>query len=354
MKALVIREFGGPEVMRLEEVPDLVPGPGEVVVAVHAVSVNYTLDVTVRSGNYARGTPLPHILGVDPSGVVLAIGAGVDRVAVGDRVNVQAGIRCEICEFCVAGRQSECTGGSSLGVNRWGGYGEQVKAPQQVVYPIPDTLNFADATVITRHFPTARHMLHKRAELQPGEWILVMGAAGGLGSSSIQVAKQMGATVVAAAGTDERVQTGLDFGADYGVNYRSQDLAAEVGRLTDGRGVQVVAENIGDPDLWPGAFNSLAARGRLVTAGAHGGGTVPLDISRLYLRRIKILGSPGCDTSDIEWSLEQAHAGNIRAAKIDRIMPLHEADEAHRLMERRETSGKLILDPTLSRDQPTV
>ena len=354
MKALVIREFGGPEVMRLEELPDLVPGLSDVVVAVHSVSVNYTLDVMVRSGRYARGTPLPHVLGVDPSGVVIAVGSEVDRVALGDRVNVQAGIRCETCDFCAAGRQSECTGGSSLGVNRWGGYAEQVMVPQQVVYHIPDSLGFAEATVITRHFPTARHMLYKRAELQSGEWILVMGAAGGLGSSSIQVAKQMGATVIAAAGTDERVQTGFDFGADFGINYRTQDLAREVGRITDGRGVEVVAENIGDPDLWPGAFNSLAARGRLVTAGAHGGGTVPLDITRLYLRRIKIFGSPGCDTSDIEWTMEQAHAGTIRPAKIDRIMPLHEADEAHGLMERRETSGKLLLNPLLSADYPTI
>lgn len=354
MKALVIREFGGPEVMRLEELPDLIPGPNDVVIAVHAVSVNFTLDVMVRSGRYARGTPLPHVLGVDPSGVVIAVGPDVDRVVVGDRVSVQSGIRCGTCEFCLAGRQSECNSGSSLGVNRWGGYAEQVMVPQEVVYTIPDSLEFADATVIARHFPTARHMLKTRAELQSGEWILVMGAAGGLGSSSIQVAKLMGATVIAAAGTDDRVQTGLDFGADYGVNYREQDLAAEVTRITGGRGVDVVAENIGDPDLWPGAFNSLAVRGRLVTAGAHGGGTVPLDVSRLYLRRIRIIGSPGCDNADIEWTMEQAHAGTIRPAKIDRIMPLHDADQAHGLMERRETSGKLILDPTLSLNLPTV
>jgi NADPH:quinone reductase len=354
MKALVIREFGGPDVMRLEEISDLVPGQADVVVAVCSVSVNYTLDVMVRAGRYARGTPLPHILGVDPSGVVLAVGSRVDRVAPGDRVAVQAGIRCGKCEFCMAGRQSECVGGSNLGVNRWGGYAEQVMVPQEAVYPIPDGLDFAEATVIARHFPTARHMLHKRAELKSGEWILIMGAAGGLGSSSIQVAKLMGATVIAAAGTDERVRTGLDFGADFGVNYRARNLAEEVDRITDGRGVAVVAENIGDPDLWPGAFNSLAPRGRLVTAGAHGGGTVPLDVSRLYLRRIRILGSPGCDNSDIEWTMDQARAGTIRAAKIDRIMPLHEAGEAHRLMERRETSGKLVLDPRLSADHPTL
>ena len=354
MKALMIREFGGAEVMRLEEIPDLEPAGDDVVVAVHAVSVNFTLDVMVRSGKYARGTPLPHILGVDPSGVVVAVGPGVDRVKTGDRVSVQAGIRCGACESCRMDRQSECTGGSSLGVNRWGGYAEQVMVPQRAVYPIPDDLDFASATVIARHFPTARHMLATRAELRAGEWILVMGGAGGLGSSAIQVAKLMGATVIAAAGTDERVGTGLAFGADHGVNYRAQNLAEEVMKITDGRGVDVVAENIGDPDLWPGAFNSLALRGRLVTAGAHGGGTVPLDISRLYLRRIKVIGSPGCDNADIEWTTEQTRAGAIRTAKIDRIMPLHEAGIAHGLMERRETNGRLVLDPTLSADQPTV
>ncbi len=354
MKAMVIREFGGPEVMRFEEVPDPVPEANEVIVQVHSVSINYTLDVIVRSGRYGRPTELPHVLGVDPAGVVTAVGGEVDHVGPGDRVAVSSGMRCGTCEACLAGRDSECRAGRTLGVQCWGGYAELVRAPKGCVHPIPDGLEFKAATVILRHFPTARHMLYERAELQPGEWVLVMGAAGGLGASAVQVAKLMGGRVIAAAGADDRVRTAVDLGADHGVNYRSQDLAEEVRRITDGNGVDVVLENIGDPTLWPGAFDSLARSGRLVTAGAHGGSTVPLDISRLYLRRIKIIGSPGSNLRDIEWTLNAAREGSIRPAPIDRVLPLHEAAEAHLLAERRETSGKLILDPTLSADHPTV
>ena len=117
-------------------------------------------------------------------------------------------------------------------------------------------------------------------------------------------------------------------------------------KLTDGKGVDVVAENIGDPDLFPAALDSLARFGRMVTAGAHGGGKVTLDISRLYIRRIRIIGTPGCDFSDIEWSMDAAKDGSIRSPVIDRIMPLSEAEVAHRLVESREPMGKLLLDPS--------
>ena len=129
--------------------------------------------------------------------------------------------------------------------------------------------------------------------MQPGEWVLVMGAAGGLGSAGVQVAKYLGAKVIAAAGTDERVKVGLDLGADAGVNYRTQDLTIEAMRITDGKGVNVVFENIGDPDLFPKAFATLVRRGRLVTAGGHGGGIVPLDVNRLYLNHITVMGRTG-------------------------------------------------------------
>ena len=185
MKAIVIREFGGPEVLRFEDVPDPVPDANEVVVRVHSVSVNYTLDCVVRAGNYARGVTLPHVVGVDPAGEVAAVGAAVDDLRVGDRVAVHSGIRCGRCEPCLAGRENACRASSSLGIHRWGGYAEMVATPRQTVHPIPDDLAFKDATVITRHFPTARHLLDSRGRLQGGEWVLVMGAAGGLGASAV-------------------------------------------------------------------------------------------------------------------------------------------------------------------------
>ena len=135
-----------------------------------------------------------------------------------------------------------------LGVHAWGGYAEYVRALAERTAIVPDGLDFATATVVSRHAPTAFTLLRDRAKLQAGEWVLVMGAAGGLGSAGVQVAKYLGAKVIAAAGADERVKVGLDLGADAGVNYRAQDLTIEAMRITEGKGVNVVFENIGDPD----------------------------------------------------------------------------------------------------------
>lgn len=347
MKAVVINGFGGPEVLEYQDAPDPVAGEGEVVVDVNAVSVNYTLDVVVRSGRYPRGTDLPHVLGCDGAGVVSAIGPGVDTLAVGDRVALHAPRACGKCDACRDGRQSDCLTLSILGVEFWGAYAEKVAVPADLAFKIADNLSFQDATVVMRHAPTARQLLHGKAMLQPGEWVLVMGAAGGLGMNLVQIAKLMGATVIAAAGSADRVATAMSFGADHGIDYRAQNLEEEVLKLTDGKGVQVVCENIADPTLWDGAFNSLAVGGRMVTAGAHGGGQVNLNVIRLYTRRQRIIGSPGSNYSDVEWALQAAAEGKIKPAKIDRVLPLRDAAEAHRLSEARAVHGKVLLDPTI-------
>jgi NADPH:quinone reductase-like Zn-dependent oxidoreductase len=335
LKAIVIREFGPPGVMRLEDVPTPEPGPGEVLIKVHAVSVNRTLDLVVRAGKYARQVTLPLVLGVDPSGVVEALGPGVTERKVGDRV--VAALRVS------EGNAAE--GPRLLGVHRWGGYAEYVKMAVTGTSRIPDGLDFATATVVARHAPTAFHLLRDRARLEPGEWVLVMGAAGGLGSAGVQAARYLGGKVIAAAGADERVQVGLDLGAQAGINYRSQDLTAEVLGITEGCGVNVVFENIGDPDLFAKAFAAIARNGRLVTAGGHGGGIVPLDVNRLYLNRITVIGATGDMPADIAMSLDAAAGGKFRAI-IDRILPLREAARAHEIVEARTSIGKVVLDPT--------
>lgn len=345
MKAIVIEEFGGPEVLQYQDAPDPEPKAGEVVVEVGAVSVNYTLDVIVRSGRYPRGTDLPHVLGCDGAGIVSAVGDGVDKLKVGDRVALHAPMACGKCDVCVEGRQADCLTLNLLGVEFWGAYADYVAVPQDIAFKLSDSLSFPDATVVMRHAPTARHMLDSKAELEPGEWVLVMGAAGGLGMNLVQVAKLMGATVIAAAGSDDRVATALSFGADHGVNYRTKKLDEEVMALTGGKGVNVVCENIADPTLWEGSFNSLGVCGRMVTAGAHGGGTVPVNIGRLYTRRQRIVGTPGSNYSDVDWALAAASEGNIKPAKIDRVIPLRDAAEAHRLSEDRAVHGKIVLDP---------
>jgi len=344
LKAIVLREFGAPDVLKLEEISTPVPGPGEILVKVHAVSVNVTLDIAVRKGLYPRKPPFPHVLGVDPTGEVAAVGAGVSRPRVGERVSVHTVIPSP---RATPGREADDPVlGSIIGVNRWGGYAEYAAVPAGNAFVLPAALTFPEAAVVMRHMPTARHQLHCRAGLQAGEWVLVMGAAGGLGSCCIQVAKRMGAKVIGAAGSDDRVAAAIAFGADHGVNYRTQDLAAEVMKLTGGEGVHVVTENVGDPDLWPKALASLRPRGCMITAGAHAGGNVALDLRALYLKRLRLIGDPLCDFPDIEWALKEVEQRGVRPPIVDRVLPLSAAAEAHRLIERRSVAGKILLDPT--------
>jgi NADPH:quinone reductase-like Zn-dependent oxidoreductase len=335
MKAIVIREFGPPEVMRLEEIPTPEPGPDEVLIRVHAVSVNRTLDLAVRAGTYAFVPPLPHVLGVDPSGTVAAVGPGVTARRVGERVATRQILR----------PATATAGPSMLGVHAWGGYAEYVKVPVSATHLIPDGLDFVTATVVARHAPTALSMLRDVARVTAGEWVLVMGASGGLGIAGIQVAKSLGARVIAAAGADERVSAAVALGADAGINYRSQDLTAEARRITGGRGVDVVFENVADADLFPRAFAALAREGRLITAGAHADGTVPLDVRSLYLNSITVIGSTGRVTpEDLTVTLEAATQGRHRVL-VDRVLPLSEAVLAHRIVADRSGTGKIVLRP---------
>jgi len=346
MEAIVVTEFGGPGVLHVENVPTPKPATGEVLVRVHSVSINRTLDLVVRAGNYPVKIQMPHILGVDPAGVLVEVGEGVDKAKTGDRVAVISSIPCKTCKQCLAGGETNCLASRQIGLHRWGGYAEYVAVPATNAFKLPDNISFAEGSVITRHFPMAFNLLVSKADVKPDEWVLVMGATGALGSCCVQVVKMLGAKVIAGAGADERVAQAKSYGADFGINYRRQNLADEVMKITDGQGVDVVCENIADPTLWPGAFNSLAMGGRLVTAGAHGGGEVKLDVKRLYMKRLRIIGAAGTKFSDVDRALEAAGAGKIRAI-IDRIMPLREAAEAHRIVEQNQTQGKIILDPTL-------
>ena len=347
MKAIVIREFGGPEVMSWEDIPTPTPGPGEVLVKVCAVSVNRTLDLDLRAGLGNYGTTLPHILGVDPSGEVIEVGSGVARLKVDQRVVAYGGARCGGCEQCLKHDYLQCVQPRMLGVQSWGGYAEYLCLPAHNWVSIPDALLFPEATLVARHFPLAFGEVHL-ADVKEGEWALVMGAAGGLGSCIVQILKTMQVQVIAAAGSDGRVETALSLGADRGVNYRRQDLEREVAGLTDGRGVAAVFENVGDPAMWRAAFNSLTRGGRLVTVGSHGGGMVTLDLRRLYQNRLQVMSGLGAERmEDLERSLQMAAQGKLRLL-IDRVMPLREAAEAHHLVEKNESVGKVVLDPTLA------
>jgi NADPH:quinone reductase-like Zn-dependent oxidoreductase len=345
MKAIVIHRYGPPDVLEYEDLPDPEPLHGEIRIRIHAATVNRVLDVRLRAGKEAARAPvLPLIPGVDCAGVVDAVGPGVTRWRKGMRAAAAGMMPLEICSEEGHGYSGPI---GMMGIKRPGGFAELVAVPACAAIELPAELGLHHAAVIMRHAPTAWNLLCNLAELKAGEWVLIMGAGGNLGSIGIQIAKNViGAKVIAAAGSDERVQIGLDLGADHGVNYTTGDLHAAVMSFTGGAGVDVLYDNIANPKVLPAAFRTLGWRGRLVTAGAHAGPNVAIDFSHLYHKRITIQGSPAHHPADLSSCFAAAREGKIRA-RIDRILPLSHAREAHRLIEAGATVGKIVLDPTL-------
>jgi NADPH:quinone reductase-like Zn-dependent oxidoreductase len=346
MKAIIIRNFGPPDVLKYETVPDPEPRIGEIRIRVHAATVNRVLDVSLRAGKEGhRGAALPLIPGVDCAGVVDAVGPGVVKWRPGMRVAAAGIMPLDICPEADEG-YSGPTG--MMGIKRPGGFAELVAVPSCAVIELPEGLDFHHAAVVTRHVPTAWNLLFNVAALKAGETVLIMGAGGNLGSIGIQIAKHViGANVIAAAGSDDRTQLGLELGADHAVNYNTKDLTAEVLKLTGVKGVDVLYDNIANPKVLPKAFLALGMRGRLVTAGAHGGPNVTIDFSHLYHKNITIRGMPGYHPPDVAKCLAAAAAGKIKT-QIERVLPLSQAVEAHRLVESGESLGKIVLDPTLT------
>src|SRR5712671_798429 len=344
MKAIVIHHYGPPEVLKYESVPDPEPRAGEIRIRIHAATVNRVLDVSLRAGNErARGPVLPLIPGVDCAGVVDALGAGVTRWQPGMRVAAAGVMPLELCAEDGAGYDGP-TG--MMGIKRPGGFAELTAVPACAAIELPDGLDFHHAAVVMRHVPTAWNLMCHVAGLKAGETVLVMGAGGNLGSIGIQIAKNViGAKVIAAAGSDDRVQTGLALGADHAVNYNTHDLTAEVMKLTGGKGVNVLYDNIANPKVLPKAFLAVGFGGRVVTAGAHGGPNVTIDFSHLYHKQITIKGQPGYHPPDVPKCFAAAAAGQVKA-QIERVLPLSQAAQAHRLVESGESLGKIVLDPT--------
>jgi NADPH:quinone reductase-like Zn-dependent oxidoreductase len=344
MKAIVIHQFGPPDVLSYEDVPDPQPHDGEIRIRIHAATVNRVLDVSLRAGKEAaRGPVLPLIPGVDCAGTVDAVGSGVTRWRKGMRVAAAGVMPLATCSEDGNGYDGPS---GMMGIKRPGGFAELVAVPACAAIELPDGLDFHHAAVVMRHVPTAWNLLFNVAELKGGETVLIMGAGGNLGSIGIQIAKNViGARVIAAAGSDDRVKMGLALGADHAVNYNTHDLTAEVMKLTGGKGVNVLYDNIANPKVLPKAFQAVGFGGRLVTAGAHAGPVVAIDFSHLYHKQITIKGRPGYHPPDVPKCFAAAAQGKVEA-QIERILPLSRAAEAHRLVETGESLGKIVLDPT--------
>ena len=347
MKAIVIHEFGAPEVLSYEDVPDPTPGVGEVRVVVHAATVNRVLDVAVRRGEQRqRAAKPPFIPGVDCAGVVDLAGPDVSSVKVGDRV---AAAGTMPLRPRASGEAAGDVPRGMMGIKRPGGFAEKVCVPASDVVRVPVELSFHEAAVVMRHCPTAWNLLCNVAKLKAGEWSLIMGAGGNLGTVGVQIAKNvLGARVIAAAGSAERARAALDLGADLAVDYSGGRLVQDVMSATDGRGVDVLYDNIANPQILPQAFHCLGRDGRLVTAGAHAGPHVTIDFFHLYDNRITIYGMPGFVPSDRFKCFEAAASGKIKV-RIAHVLALSQAADAHRMMEADLAMGKIVLDPTLDR-----
>ncbi len=342
MKAVTFNQHGGPEVLEYGEVPDPTIQANEVLVEVKACALNH-LDVWTRGGLPGIKIPLPHIPGNDIAGVVREVGALVNWVRSGDEVMVQPGVSCGHCVECLGGRDNFCPDYDIVGYRRDGGYAQLVAVPAVNVFPKTKNLAWEEAAALPLVTVTAWHMLVTRANVQPGEDVLIHAAGSGVGSLGIQVAKLRGARVIATAGSDEKLAKAKDLGADEVINYTNDSWPKEVKRLTDRRGVDVVFEHTG-ASTWPGSIASLKNNGRLVTCGATSGFDATTDIRQIFYRHLTILGSFMGTKAELLEAMKFVETGAIRAV-VDGSMPLAEARRAHELMEDRAQFGKLVLIP---------
>jgi NADPH:quinone reductase-like Zn-dependent oxidoreductase len=310
------------------------------VVRVRACALNH-LDLWVRQGLPNVPIPLPHIPGSDVAGEIAQIGSEVTTVRVGQKVVLAPGVTCGKCPACVAGLDNRCRQFTNLGYMIDGGCAELVRAPEVNCFPYPENLSFEQAAAIPLVFQTAWHMLVIRAELQPGEDVLILGAGSGVGSAAIQIAKFLGAQVIAAAGTDEKVAKARELGADHTINRKSQKIRDEVRRITNKRGVDVVFEHVGIA-TWEDSLGSLAASGRLVTCGATTGFDAKVDLRFLFSRQLSLLGSYMGTKSDLRTVMKLVAAGRLRPV-VHRVFPLAEAAAAHAYLESGAQFGKVVL-----------
>lgn len=338
MKAVRIHAFGGPEVLRYEDIPDPKPRKDQVLIRVRACALNH-LDLWVRKG--LPGVPLPHILGSDIAGEIVEVGEYVTGFKTGQRVLLAPMHFCNRCAKCVAGLQNQCLEFSVLGNRVDGGNCELMAVPAVNVIPIPDSLDFVHAASVPLVFLTAWHMLTGRAAIRPGQTVLVLGASSGVGIAAIQIAKLFQATVITTAGNEEKLAKARALGADHGINHYQQKISEEVRRITNKQGVDIVIEHVG-PATWDESVKSLKPAGTLVTCGATTGPNVGIDLRFVYSRQLSLLGSYMGTMGELYEVLGHVFAGRLKPV-VDRTFPLQEIRAAHEHMEHSQMFGKIVL-----------
>jgi NADPH:quinone reductase-like Zn-dependent oxidoreductase len=340
MKAVRFHDFGGPEVLKYEDVPDPVLRKDHVLVRVKACALNH-LDLFVRKG--IPGIKLPHINGSDVAGVVEEVGEYITDVKKGQRVLLAPMVFCNHCHFCTSGQQNFCQQFTVLGAGVDGANCELIAMPEVNVIPIPDWMDFNAAASVPLVFLTAWHMLVARSQLRPGQWILVLGAGSGVGSAAIQIAKLFNALVIATAGDEHKLAKAKELGADFTIDHYKQTISEEVKRITGKRGVDIVFEHVGQA-TFKESMKSLRPGGTLVTCGATTGPEANFDIRVLFTRQMSLLGSFMGTMGDLHEVLGHVFAKRLLPV-VDRAFPMKDAAEAHRYLESSQMFGKVVLNP---------
>jgi NADPH:quinone reductase-like Zn-dependent oxidoreductase len=325
VKAVRIHEDGGPDVLVVDELPDPQPEPGEVLVALRAAGLNH-LDIWVRKG--LPSVPKPRILGADGAGVVEALGDGVSGFQIGDRVVVNPGIPHD-GRITVIGEHTDGT------------YCELKAIPASQLYALDDSLSFEEGAAFPLVFETAHRMLVKKARLREGEWVLIWGIGGGVALAAFEICRALGARTIVTSSSAEKLDRARALGADFAVSHGEDDVVAAVKDATDGSGVDVVVETVGEA-TWERSLAAAAPEGRIVVCGATSGHSPPARLYRLWWKQLTVYGSTMGMPSDFEGAYELVRSGRARI-HLDSIFPLAEAAAAHERLESGSQFGKIVL-----------
>lgn len=341
MKALTISELGGLQHLAVREVaaPTL-SGPDDVLVRIMAAALN-RLDLFVINGLPGVRYTFPHIMAGDGAGVVEAVGSNVRAWKPGDRVMINPGLSCYQCESCQAGEHSLCETYRLLGEHVPGTAAELVVIPAANLGRVPETMSWPEAAAFSLAAITSWRMLTTRARLKAGETVLIWGIGGGVSLASLQIAKHLGASVIATSSSDAKLAKATELGADIVLNHATIDVAAEVRRITNKRGVEVVIDNVGEK-TWEKSLRCLGRLGRLVTCGATTGPMVVTDVRRLFWYQYSILGSTMGNAAEYGEVVRLAGDGKLWPV-IDRVYPLEQGAEAFSRLQAGEQLGKIVL-----------
>ncbi|TMQ21788.1 MAG: zinc-binding dehydrogenase [Candidatus Rokuibacteriota bacterium] len=341
MKALAFNEFGGPDKLKLQDVPDPKITPNEVLVRVRACALNH-LDLFVREGIPALKTPLPFWTGCDIAGEIAAVGAEVPGVKVGERVVVNPNLTCGRCEFCMQGEDSLCVKYGILGEHVPGGLAEYVAVRGDNVLPLPARISFEDAASFVLTNMTAWRMIVTQGQVRPGQDVLVIGVGGGVSSTAVQIARLAGARVIVTSSSDAKLERARALGADVGINYAtSKDWARQVFEATGKRGVDLVIENVGAA-TWKDSIRSLKGGGRLVTCGATSGPIGETLIPLVFWKQVHIIGSTMANRKEFHDVMGQFFAGRLKAI-VDEVVSLKDGAAAQQRLAEGKQFGKIVL-----------